>query len=104
MNNCCVVLIFSRCQGRRQNQDFHIYGDWAVPWFAFIAAKLKQAQLVEANDRTIADKTVQIDPSPFLDRVPAEPPPRARVVISVSVIEKAGLIILILGRKPERIG
>ena len=40
----------------------------------------------------------------IFNSVPAQPPPCAGVVIPIPVIEQFGLIILVFGGEPERIG
>ena len=62
-----------------------------------------QPILIDIGDRNISAKLIDIHTILFTDRIPAHPPPHARVVIPIPVIDQIRLIILILGREPERI-
>ena len=39
--------------------------------------------------------------SKVTNRIPAQPPPRARGVIPVSIVKQVAFIVLIFGRKPD---
>ena len=49
----------------------------------------------------IVYKSVKVESSSFLYRIPAQPPSRAGVVIAVAVINRVRLIILVFSGEPE---
>ena len=58
---------------------------------------------VEAANGPVPHKSIEIEAPVFIKWVLAAPPPCARVVISIPVINQVRLIILIFGGEPERI-
>jgi hypothetical protein len=68
------------------------------PW----ERRRSQSKRIERTYR-IPDKSVNVLPSSFLDWITVWPPPCARIVVAVSVVEISRLVVLIFGREPERI-
>src|ERR1043165_6523292 len=63
-----------------------------------------KAERVCSCDGFIVRKTVQVPATPFRDWVATEPPSHGGIVAPVTVVEQVGLVVLILGREPQRIG
>src|SRR6266498_52756 len=64
---------------------------------------LTQAKRVNLIKDIVAEKTVKVQPSIFLNWITAQPPARTRVVISVTIVHQVYGIVVIPGRKPERV-
>ncbi len=62
-----------------------------------------QTQIVNESNWGIANETIEFQPTPFPDGIAAEPPSRARIVVTIPKIEQPRLMILKLSREAERL-
>src|SRR5262249_5271822 len=72
--------------------------------YLVVDAGSPQAQCVGQILAVVASPTIRVEPAALSRRIPTQPPSRARIVITVPVIQEITLIILILRGKPQRIG
>ena len=58
---------------------------------------------IDQPKRVVADKGIQIVSTGFAYSIPAQPSSDRRIVISVTVVQEIGFVVLILRGKPERV-
>ena len=63
-----------------------------------------QPKWVKVLNRIVSDKAGKIQPALLSNWVPADPPPRAGVVITAPVVKEIRLVILVFSREPEGVG